>query len=289
MPLLGAHMSIAGNPSMALKRGGAIGCRVIQIFTRNRLTWSGKELSSGEIEAFNRIRMETSIIPIAIHGSYLINLASPVAKVRSKSLLLLIHEMGWSRQLNIPYLVVHPGFHMGAGEDRGIKTVAGTIARALERTEGYEVIILLETTAGQGTTLGYRFEHLAEIIHLTGFRNRLGICLDTCHVFAAGYDFRTKEAYGQIIEEFDNVIGIDRLKLFHINDSKGEPGSLIDRHDHPGKGLIGLEPFSFFLNDPLFSEHAFLLETPKGKDAEGMDRDLANIRILEKLIKRGSA
>lgn len=207
MPLLGAHMSIAGSPCMALKRGKEAGCRVIQIFTRNRMTWSGKGLSRSETEAFEKMRADTSVIPIAIHGSYLINLASPIKDKGSSSLHLLLREMEWCRQLNIPYLVIHPGSHMGAGVEKALKTVAEILTRALGRTAGSRITILLETTAGQGTSLGYRFEHLAEIIRLTGARDRLAVCFDTCHVFAAGYDFRTKKAYGQMIEEFDKIIG----------------------------------------------------------------------------------
>ncbi|MFC1819889.1 deoxyribonuclease IV [Thermodesulfobacteriota bacterium] len=284
MPLLGAHMSIAGHPYKALIRGGETGCKVIQIFTRNRLKWSACGLSESEIEAFNRARTETSVIPIAIHGSYLINLASPRSDARERSLLLLLNEIEWAEQLDIPYLVIHPGSHMGIGEKKGLEWVAKMINRALDRSEGSSVKILLETTAGQGTSLGYRFEHLAEIIGLTESSERVGVCFDTCHVFASGYDFRNKEAYRQIIIKFGNVIGIDRLALYHINDSKNGPGSKIDRHDHPGNGLIGLKPFSFFLNDPIFSEHPFLLETPKGKYEKGVDRDIVNLKLLEGII-----
>ncbi len=284
MPLLGAHMSIAGHPYRALLRGKEAGCRVIQIFTRNRLKWAAKSLTRSEADYFYRAREETAVIPVAIHGSYLMNLASPQSDVREKSLSLLMKEMDWAEMLQIPYLVLHPGSHMGDGEERGLERVAAILNRAIEDSSGYRVKILLETTAGQGTGLGYRFEHLADILKSTGFSKRLGVCFDTCHVFAAGYDFRTREAYGQIMENFDNIIGLDRLKLFHVNDSKTGPGSRVDRHDHPGKGLIGLEPFSFFLNDLLFSGHPFLLETPKGKDENGIDLDRVNLKRLEGII-----
>ena len=278
-------MSIAGHPHKAILRGRETGCRVIQIFTRNRLRWSAKRLSPKEIESFHRIRFETSVIPIAIHGSYLINPASPHHDSRMKSLLLLLDELEWAEMLDIPFLVIHPGAHKGEGEKKGLEMIAETINRAHERTEGYQVKILLETTAGQGTSLGYRFAHLAEIMNLTKSRERMGVCFDTCHAFAAGYDFRTKEAYRQVINKFDKVIGIEKLELFHVNDSKNTPGSRLDRHDHPGKGHIGLKPFVFFLNDPMFADHPFVLETPKGTDENGVDRDIANLRLLESLIK----
>ncbi|MFC1869344.1 deoxyribonuclease IV [Thermodesulfobacteriota bacterium] len=284
MPLLGAHMSIAGNPHKALMRGEDAGCQVIQIFTRNRLKWSAKGLSESEIDAFQRARTKTSIIPIAIHASYLINLASPRSDRKERTLLLFINEIEWAEQLDIPFLVIHPGSHMGDGEKKGFERIAEMINVALDRTSGYNVKILVETTAGQGTNLGYRFEHLAEIMELAGFSDRLGVCFDTCHTFAAGYDFRNKEAYRQVIQEFDNLIGVDRLRLFHINDSKNGPGSRVDRHDNLGEGLIGLKSFSFFLNDPLFAEHFFLLETPKGTDAKGINRDVVNLELLRSIM-----
>lgn len=284
MPLLGAHMSIAGNPHKALLRGEDAGCQVIQIFTRNRLRWSAKGLSESEIDVFQKTRKKTSIIPIAIHASYLINLATTRSDGKERSFLLFINEIEWAEQLDIPFLVIHPGSHMGDGEKKGLERVAEMINAVLERTSGYNVKILLETTAGQGTNLGYRFEHLAKIMESAGFSERIGVCFDTCHTFAAGYDFRNKEAYRQVIQGFDNLIGIDRLRLFHINDSKNGPGSRVDRHDNIGEGLIGLKSFSFFLNDPLFTNHSFLLETPKGRDAKGIDRDVVNLKLLRSIM-----
>ena len=285
MPILGAHMSIAGHPHKALIRGRKAGCQVIQIFTRNRLRWSARGLSKNEIDAFHTAREETSITPISIHGSYLINFASPSSEGKERSLSLFLNEMKWSQQLDIPYLVIHPGFHMGDGVKKGIKRIAEMINIAFDKTLEYNVKVLLETTAGQGTSLGHRFEYLEEIIRLTGYSERLGVCFDTCHAFAAGYDFRNEEDYRQIIKEFSNIIGIDRLKLFHINDSKNKPGSKIDRHDHPGRGTIGLKPLSFFLNDPKFVRHPFLLETPKEVDENGADMDTVNMKLLESTIR----
>jgi len=286
MPLLGAHMSIAGHPHKALLRGRETGCQVIQIFTRHRMKWSARKLSKREIDDFYRIRKETSITPMAIHNSYLINLASPNPDARRRSLSLLMDEMEWAELLQIPYVVMHPGSHMGDGEKVGLERVAEAINMIHDRTEDYRVKILLETTAGQGTNLGYRFEHLAEILEQTESRERLGVCFDTCHVFAAGYDFRTEEAYRQLLRAFDKIIGLELLKLFHINDSKTRLGSKIDRHDHPGDGFIGLQPFSFFLNDPMFTDLSFLIETPKGINENGIDRDIVNLNLFKSLIRK---
>ena len=285
MPLLGAHMSIVGGPDKALRQGSEVGCKAIQIFTRNRLRWTGKELSSNEIIAFRGTRDDTSVVPIAIHCSYLINLASPDKDKRKQSYQLLLKEMEWASKLDIPYLVLHPGFHMGMGEDAALKTVGKMIKRVFHKCDRCKIEILLETTAGQGTCLGFRFEHFAEILKFADSDDRIGVCFDTSHVFASGYDFRKKEAYGQMMEEFDTIIGIDRLRLFHINDSRSDAGSMIDRHDHPGKGLIGLKPFSFFLHDTRFIDHSFILETPKGNDENGVDLDIVNLKKLSNLRK----
>jgi len=286
MPLLGAHMSIAHHPHMALLRGKEVGCQVIQIFTRNRTQWSAKGLTESEIVAFDRARRETSIDPVAIHNSYLINLASSKSDLRKRSFSLLLNEMEWAELLGIPYLVMHPGSHTGDGERRGLGRITEAINRVHDKTKDYRAKILLETTAGQGTNLGYRFEHLAEIFAQTEFKERLGVCFDTCHAFAAGYDFRTDEAYKQLFDEFDRTIGLQMLRLFHINDSKNGLGSKKDRHEHPGTGHIGLRAFSLLLNDPLFADLPFLLETPKGVDEDGVDRDFVNLNLLKSLIKR---
>ena len=285
MPLLGAHMSIAGHPHKALFRGREAGCRVIQIFTRFRATWSAKGLTGMEIDTFLKAREETSVAPVAIHGSYLINLASPKTDVRERSFILLLKEMTWAELLHIPYLVLHPGSHLGAGEEEGLRRVIDALDRIHEKTRDFRVKILLETTAGQGTNLGCRFEQLAEVFALTEDRERLGICFDTCHAFASGYDFRTAETYRTLFEKFDMILGLDRLKLFHVNDSKKGLGSSLDRHEHPGEGLIGLDAFGLLLNDPIFSDHPFILETPKDVDENGVDWDTANLKILEGLIK----
>jgi deoxyribonuclease-4 len=288
MPLLGAHMSISGGLYKAPLKGREAGCQAIQVFTRNRNRWKSKKLSTKEIDLFHKACEETSIRVVAAHSSYLINLASTRSHVFEKSVHALLQELERTELLEIPYLVMHPGAHVGGGEKKGLKRIAGALKGVLERTSDYRVKILLETTAGQGTSLGYRLEHLAEILEMTESQDRLGICMDTCHAFAAGYDFRTAKAYRQFLKKFDRILGLDRLGLFHINDSKNGLGSRVDRHEHPGAGCIGLKPFSFFLNDPKLAHLPFLLETPKGKNKDGLDWDRVNLNLLRSLIKKAN-
>jgi deoxyribonuclease IV len=282
-PPLGAHMSVSGGLYKALERGEKAGCLVIQIFTRNPNQWKNKALSKEEIDTFHTIGERTSVRPVSVHNSYLINLASSRDDVAEKSFSAMLDELKRTDLLRIPYLVIHPGAHLGDGERRGLLRVAEALNGLIDRTEGNEVKILLETTAGQGTNLGHRFEHLAEIIEMTESRNRLGVCFDTCHAFAAGYDIRTPDSYGEVFRTFDGTIGLDRLMLFHINDAKTVLGSRVDRHEHPGKGEIGLTAFSQLINDPRFGTTPFLLETPKGEDERGRDMDTVNLALLRSL------
>lgn len=284
MPLLGAHMSISGGLEKALFRGKACGCQVIQLFTRNPNQWVCGELSSKEIDAFHTARVQTSVVPVAAHDSYLINLASPRPENRRRSLQALQDELVRTDLLGIPYVVIHPGAHMGSGEKMGIRRIAGSLNRIFERTSKLRVRILLETTAGQGTSLGYRFEQLAEMIDQTESQDRLGVCLDTCHLFAAGYDFGDRETFNTLVRDFDASIGLSRLKVIHANDSKKERGSRIDRHEHIGQGLIGERAFSFLLKAPAFKDLPFILETPKGADAFGEDLDTLNLGVLRRLL-----
>lgn len=288
MPLIGAHMSIAGGLYRALLRGREAGCEVIQIFTRNRNRWNSKKLSAKEIDLFHKACDETSVLAVAAHNSYLINLASARPHVLGKSFRALLQELERAELLGIPYLVMHPGAHVGDGEKKGLTRIADALNRVFERTSGYHVKILLEMTAGQGTSLGHRLEHLAEIMEMTESQERLGVCMDTCHAFAAGYDFRTTKAYRQFFGEFDRILGLDRLRLFHLNDSKNGLGARVDRHEHPGAGLIGLKAFSFFLNDPKLAHLPFLIETPKGKSKDGLDWDVVNLNLLRSLIKKAN-
>jgi len=285
MPLLGAHMSISGGLEKAILRGEKRGCQVIQIFTGSPNRWVSGKLSPGEIDAFHRFRTQTAVVPIAAHDSYLINLASPRREQRERSAQALQDELNRAESLNIPYVVMHPGAHVGEGEKEGIRRIAEALNRIFDRTYPLRVQILLETTAGQGTSLGCRFEQLAEIIRRTVPQERLGVCLDTCHIFAAGYDFGNKEALDKLLREFDDIIGLDRLKLFHANDSKRELGSRIDRHEHIGEGAIGEQAFSLLLKAPMFKDLPFILETPKGKDASGRDLDVRNLSVLRRLME----
>lgn len=277
-------MSIAGGLHKALWRGKKAGCRVIQIFTQSPGRWTSSKLTTEDIVAFENARRETGTEPVSVHDSYLINLASPKPRLRQKSIGALSQEMERTDALGIPLLVIHPGAHVGAGETKGLKHISESLNRVFDRSSKTTVKILLETTAGQGTNLGNRLVHLAEIIDRTECRDRLGVCLDTCHIFAAGYDIRDESSYKTLIRSFDATLGLEKLKLFHINDSKRELGSRIDRHEHPGHGFIGKNAFSFFLKDPAFKDTPFILETPKGKNNRGIDWDVENLMLLKTLI-----
>jgi len=276
-------MSIAGGVSRALERGHSIGCEAIQIFTRNQRQWRSKPLAPEEVERFKLKQAETGIEPIVAHDSYLINLGSPDEAMWQKSLQAYIIELQRCETLGIPYLVMHPGSHLGSGEEAGLRRVADGLNRAHEATPGFGVISLLETTAGQGTNLGYRFEQLAAIRGMVEKAERVAVCFDTCHVFASGYDLRTVEAYAETMAELDRILGLHLLRCFHLNDSKKGLGSRVDRHQHIGQGLLGLEPFRLLLNDHRFATLPGLLETPKGAK---MLEDVENLRLLRSLVSQ---
>lgn len=280
--LLGAHMSIAGGAFNAFLHGEKSGCTTIQIFTKSSNQWRAKELSDEEVEKFHSEQKRTGINPVIAHDSYLINLGSPDKTLLEKSRGAFLVEMERCERLKIPHLVTHPGSHIDKGEDWGIKRIAESISWLHERTEGFKVSITLETTAGQGSNLGYKFEQIASMIEQSSQSERLAVCLDTCHIFAAGYDIATREAYEKTISEFDRIIGLGKLAVIHFNDSKRGFGSRVDRHEHIGKGEIGTEPFAFFMQDKRFDEIPKLLETPKGTDG---NMDKVNLAILRKLAK----
>ncbi len=280
MPRLGAHMSIAGGLYKALSRGQSAGCETIQIFTRNASQWRAKDLSEEAISRFLAARSECDIHPIVAHSSYLINLASPDNALWQKSCKALIVELQRCAQLEIRAYVLHPGAHTGSGEDAGLQRVTDGLTKALRATDSTDVKILLETTAGQGTSLGRSFEQLAWLIDHAVPEARLGVCFDTAHAFAAGYDFRDAEAYAAMLEQFDSVIGIDRLGLLHLNDSKRELGSHVDRHTHIGEGFIGVEAFRRLVTDPVLNHLPMVLETPKGPDLADDRRNLGLLRSL---------
>ena len=277
-------MSIAGGVAHALRRGKELGCDVIQLFTKNASQWHAKPLDPSAIGAFHRVRDETGIIPIAAHDSYLINLASPDEGLYNRSLEALWEEMQRAEVLGIPYLVMHPGSHRGSGEKEGLYRIARGINLLHYRGPDMQIQILLETTAGQGATLGYRFEHFARVIEMIEEDEGVGICLDTCHCFAAGYDISTVEGYEATMEEFQRIIGLGRLKLIHLNDSKGAVGTRRDRHEHIGQGHLGIEPFRLLLRDTRLADLPFILETPKGKNPAGEDWDCVNLRLLRGLL-----
>lgn len=284
MGSLGAHMSIAGGVHNALWRGKEAGCDTIQIFTKNANQWRAKPFAPEDVQTFQKAREETGIWPIVAHDSYLINIATPDEGLYERSLEALWEEMQRAEALGLPHLVVHPGAHMGDGEEEGLYRIGAGINRLRQRDRGMKVVILLETTAGQGTNLGYRFEHFTKIIETIEKDEKVGVCFDTCHVFAAGYNISTPEGYESTLEEFHRVIGLDRLKVIHLNDSKAACGTRADRHEHIGQGCLGLGPFRQLLRDPRLAALPFILETPKGKDPRGEDWDIVNLRVLRGLV-----
>lgn len=282
---LGAHMSISGGLKKAFDRGEEVGCDTIQIFTKNANQWKAKPITPQEIEEFLAARERTGIHPAFAHDSYLINLASPDPASHEKSVVAFRIEMERSEALKLPFLVTHPGSHLGSGERQGLEKIAGSFNRLHRECPDFHLKIALETTAGQGTNLGYRFEHIREIIDQTEEPDRLVVCMDTCHIFAAGYDISTPKGYNAVMKEFDRVIGLDRLVAVHLNDAKKMVGSRVDRHEHIGKGALGSEVFRCLLNDSRLSGVPMVLETKKGTDETGTDWDVVNLEVLRGLIE----
>jgi deoxyribonuclease-4 len=278
--LLGAHMSISGGLHLAIERGKQVQCEALQIFTKNSNQWKSKPLQEPEIAEFKKRRREWGNFTILVHDSYLINLGSPKEPDRQKSIHAFLDEMERCERLNLPYLVFHPGAHLGSGEDEGCRFVAESLNDVLLKTSGFKVIPLMETTAGQGTTLGYKFDHLRQILDLVKSPERIGVCVDTCHIFTAGYDIRTREGYDRTFEAFDQLVGIGTIKAFHLNDSKKEFLSRVDRHEHIGKGFIGLEAFQILMNDPRFKTIPMVLETPKGESNKEDEENLSTLRQM---------
>ncbi len=277
---LGAHFSIAGGHFKALLEAALLKCTALQIFTRNQNQWKAKPLDEEGIQRFKSERARLGIEAILAHDSYLINLGSPDSILWKKSLHAFIDEMDRAEHLGIEYLVFHPGSHTGSGEEKCIAKIAEGLNRALEARSDYAVMLLLETTAGQGTNVGYKFEHMREIIDKVDDDGKLGICFDTAHSFAAGYELRTRDGYEETWLQFEDVIGLDRLKAFHLNDSKKDLGSRVDRHENIGHGFLGKKPFEYILNDERFDGLVGCLETPK----EG-DWDRKNLTTLRRLVK----
>ncbi len=279
--LLGAHTSTTGGVSKAIERAEKLGFTAIQIFTKNNNRWFSKLLDEDEINKFKTVLKQSNIKFIVSHDSYLINLCAVKPDLLKKSREAFIDELTRCELLGIPFLNFHPGSHTGRGEEEGLKVIAESINIAHEKTKDFNVSSMLELTAGQGTALGYKFEHIAKIIEMVDEKERMSVCIDTAHIFAAGYDIRTNESYVKTMSEFDKIIGLEKLKCFHINDSKKELGSRIDRHEHIGKGFIGKEGFINIMNDKKVESVPKILETPKGKEQL---EDLENLAILKSLI-----
>jgi len=276
-------MSIAGGVFNAFLHGKSAGCNTIQIFVKSNNQWRAKPLSDEEVEKYHQLQKETGIYPVVAHDSYLINAASQDKALFAKSRDALKIELERCQTLKIPYLVMHPGSHVGAGESVGLTTIAQALNEIFEELEDQGTKIALEATAGQGSNLGYKFEHLADIIGRVKQPNRMAVCMDTCHVFAAGYDIRTALGYKTVMAEFDRIVGLPHLAALHFNDSKKGLGSRVDRHEHIGKGELGKEAFGFFLNDARLDQVPKILETPKGPD---LAEDKVNLKVLRSLIKK---
>jgi len=280
MPI-GAHMSIRGGVRKAPGRGAEVGCEALQIFTRSNVRWSFPDLGEEEARAFRESVRQTGLKPVIAHGCYLVNLASADSAVRRKSYAALLDEIRRCRMLGIVDLVIHPGSHpAGAGE--AIKLICESLNRIFDETADARVRVLLETTAGQGRQVGRRFEELRRMIDLIELPERIGVCVDTCHIFAAGYDVRTAAGYRKTFDEFCKVVGRRHLRAFHLNDCKSALGSCVDRHEHIGRGRIGTRAFGLLLGDPRFRRLPKIIETPKS-DEERDDWDAANISLLKRL------
>lgn len=283
--LMGAHMPTAGGLYKSLLAGKEIGCSAVQLFTGSPRQWSHPPLQEEAVAAFHAAREATGIAFTVAHDSYLINLAAPSADVLERSYKAFRGELDRANRLGIPWVVTHMGAHLDQGEEAAVARLIESLKRILAETEaeGYAAGIALETTAGQGTGLGYRFEQLAEVLNGVGPHPRLGVCLDTCHVFAAGYDLRDEASYRQTWEAFDTLIGLDRLKVIHANDSKKPLGSRVDRHEHIGEGEIGIEAFARLVTDPKLLHVPIIIETP---DSETMHA--VNLARLKRLAAEGA-
>ena len=282
MPFLGAHMSIAGGLHLAFTRIQEVQGEALQIFLSNQRQWKTTPLTAEMVAEFRRHWEENNHLPVAAHDSYLINLAAPDPTTLEKSVAAFADELQRAAILGIPFLITHPGSHRGVGVEAGLKRFVENMDRAITRSKTSTVMVLIENTAGQGTNLGSTFEEISFIISESQYGDGLGVCFDTSHAFAAGYDIRTRVTYENTLSNFDQIIGLKKLKFFHINDSKRPLGSRVDRHEHIGKGEIGLAGFRLLLNDPRFQQHPMVLETPKGKE---LKEDKKNLKVLRSLCR----
>ena len=282
MPLLGAHMSIAGGLHLAFTRIQEVQGESLQIFLSNQRQWQTASLTSEMVEDFRQEWRKTNSMPVAAHDSYLINLAAPDPTTLERSVAAFAEELQRAATLGIPFLITHPGSHRGDGVEAGLQRFVQNMDRAITRSKTSTVMVLIENTAGQGTNLGSTFEEISFIINESQYSDGLGVCFDTSHAFAAGYDIRTRVTYEYTLSNFDQIIGLEKLKFFHLNDSKRPLGSRVDRHEHIGKGEIGLAGFRMLLNDQRFQQHPMVLETPKGKE---LKEDKKNLKVLRSLCR----
>lgn len=283
MPLFGSHLSVAGGCYKAAEAAGVLGMDTVQIFTKNNNQWNAKPLADEDIRRFRDAVAQAELREPCAHNSYLINIASPNDELWRKSLDALVVEVERAEALGLAGVVMHPGSCVNSCEEDGLARIVTALDEVHHRTAGVHTQLWLETTAGQGSCLGHRFEHLAAILDRVRDSARLSVCVDTCHIFAAGYPLGTKDEYTATFEEFDALIGIRRIRAFHINDSKKPLGSRVDRHEHIGEGCLGLEPFRHLMNDARFAQTPMYLETEKG-ERDGEDLDTINLRTLRSLI-----
>jgi len=281
--IFGAHESISGGVFNAIERGQTATCDTIQMFNKSNSQWRAKKIEQAELDKYFEMIKETGVTVATSHSSYLINVASPDKELNEKSYKSLKDEMERCEMLKIPNLVMHPGSHVGTGEDGGIKRIIKNLNRLFKELKNNNVWLLLETTAGQGSHLGYTFEQIAEMIDGAKIQDHIGVCLDTCHIFAAGYPISNPKEYKQTMKKFDDIIGLDNLRIIHMNDSKKEFGSRRDRHEHIGKGHIGIEAFRNIVNDKRLKNIPMILETPKEED---LKEDIENLKLLRKLMKK---
>ncbi len=277
---IGVHVSIAGKIWESLERAKALGCNTMQIFSRNPRTWQASEFDSSDIENFRKLKKAYDISPVAVHIPYIINLATPIDGLYRKSIVAYIEDISRADVLGVEYVVTHLGSHVGTGEDKGIERFSAALNRIINKAKP-KTMILLENTAGSGSCIGYRFEHIKRIIDSLDRPERVGVCLDTAHTFESGYDIKTKAGLEKTLKKFDKLIGLEKIKVVHFNDSLSAIGSRVDRHQHIGKGNIGLAAMKRIINHPGLKKAAFIMETPKKFDKD----DKMNLKIIKKMVR----
>ena len=278
--ILGAHVSISGGVQNAPENGRKVNCDCIQIFSKNQMQWDAKPIADEDAEEFKANMKKFDIVEAVIHDSYLINLASPEKESLKKSRDAFLDEARRAQKLGVKHLIFHPGAHKGSGESKGLKTIAESLNWVREKLDSKDVVFVLETTAGQGSVLGHSFEQLGKVIEMLDEPEYAGVCFDTCHSHAAGYDIKSKKGYEETFDQFDDEIGMDRLKAIHLNDSKGKRGSHLDRHEQIGEGYLGNEAFGNLMNDDRLENVPMVLETPAGD--EKYASELKRLRLMVK-------